>query len=330
MYFGDVVMEYPNDLKKTPLCQWHESHGGRMVPFAGFALPVQYDAGIIAEHNGVRNKVGLFDVSHMGELLVAGKDALQNIQRLFTNNFVNMKTGRVRYTLLCNEAGGILHDLVIYKMDEDRYLLVVNAANREKDAAWIKSHLLDDVLFEDISESLGQIALQGPLSEAVLKSISNTTPEKYYSFIEKGEAGNIPCIISRTGYTGEDGFELYCKSEDTLSLWEKLLAATPSPEIISCGLGARDTLRMEAGMPLYGHEMDETITPFEAGLSFAVKMEKPDFIGKAALEGRTNPSRIRTGIEITGRGIVRESSPVFYQGKQIGITTSGSFCPYLG
>jgi aminomethyltransferase len=266
----------------------------------------------------------------MGELLVAGKDALQNIQRLFTNNFVNMKTGRVRYTLLCNEAGGILDDLVIYKMGEDRYMLVVNAANREKDATWIKSHLLGDVHFEDISESLGQIALQGPLSEAVLKSISNTTPEKYYSFIKKGEAGGIPCIISRTGYTGEDGFELYCKNEDTLPLWEKLLAAAPSPEIIPCGLGARDTLRMEAGMPLYGHEMDETVTPFEAGLSFAVKMEKPDFIGKAALERKANPSRIRTGIEITGRGIVRESSPVFYQGKQIGITTSGSFCPYLG
>jgi aminomethyltransferase len=163
----------------------------------------------------------------------------------------------------------------------------------------------------------------------VLKSISQTIPEKYYSFIEKGEAGGVPCIISRTGYTGEDGFELYCKSEDTLPLWEKLLAA-PSSGTIPCGLGSRDTLRLEAGMPLYGHEMNETVTPFEAGLSFAVKMEKPDFIGKAALEGKTNPSRIRTGIEITGRGIVREPSPVFYQGKQTGIITSGSFCPYLG
>ncbi|MDR0313244.1 MAG: glycine cleavage system aminomethyltransferase GcvT [Treponema sp.] len=339
-------MEAQNILKKTPLYQWHESHGGRMVPFAGYSLPVQYEKGIIAEHNAVRNMAGIFDVSHMGEFVISGKDALQNIQNLLTNDFTNMKTGRVRYTMLCNDKGGILDDLVVYKMDEFLYILVVNAANREKDAAWIRSRLFGAVSFYDISDSLGQIALQGPLSEAILRSVSNTIPLKYYSFIERGKIGEISCMVSRTGYTGEDGFEFYCKNEDTLLLWEILLEAGKNAvssneagtkvalsqgeaELIPCGLGARDTLRLEAGMPLYGHEMDETITPFEAGLSFAVKMEKMDFIGKAALEGKINPSRIRIGIEITGRGIVREASPVFYQGRQIGITTSGSFCPYL-
>jgi aminomethyltransferase len=329
-------MEALNNLRKTPLYQWHESHGGRMVPFAGYSLPVQYEKGIIAEHNAVRNRAGLFDVSHMGELVISGKDALQNIQYLVTNDFSKMKTGRVRYTLLCNEKGGILDDLVVYKMDENLYMLVVNASNREKDAAWIRSRLSGAVSFDDISENLSQIALQGPLSEAILSSVSNAIPLKYYSFIERGKFGDISCMVSRTGYTGEDGFELYCKNEDAPLLWEKLLAAGKNvalsqgeAELIPCGLGARDTLRLEAGMPLYGHEMDETSTPFEAGLSFAVKMEKPDFIGKAALEGKTSPSRIRVGIEITGRGIVREAAPVFYQGRQIGITTSGSFCPYL-
>ena len=316
--------------KKTPLYQWHESHGGRMVCFAGYSLPVQYETGVITEHNAVRKGAGLFDVSHMGEFLVTGKDALKNLRTIFTNDFTDMKTGRVRYTLLCNEAGGILDDIVVCKMDEERYMLVVNAANREKDFSWIRSHVSGACACEDISDSLAQIAIQGPASEDILKSLSTTIPEKYYTFVEKGQSGMVPCIVSRTGYTGEDGFELYCHNDDAQALWEKLLAAGKDSGLIPCGLGARDTLRLEAGMPLYGHEMDETVTPFEAGLSFAVKMEKSDFIGKAGLTGKEKPSRIRTGLEITGRGIVREKSPVFCQGGQIGETTSGTFCPYLG
>ena len=316
--------------KKTALYQWHESHGGRMVPFAGYSLPVQYETGVIAEHNAVRKHAGLFDVSHMGEFLVSGKDALKNLQHLFTNDFANMKTGRVRYTLLCNEAGGILDDLVVCRMGEDRYMMVVNASNREKDSSWIKAHLFGEVSFEDISDSLAQIALQGPASESILKSLSSSIPEKYYTLIEKGEVGGIPSIVSRTGYTGEEGFELYCGINDAPILWEKLLDSGRDGGLIPCGLGARDTLRLEASMPLYGHEMDETITPFEAGLGFAVKMEKDDFIGKAGLEGKEQPSRLRIGLEIIGRGIVREDSPVFSQGRQIGKTTSGTFCPYLG
>ena len=319
--------------KKTPLYQWHETHGGRMVPFAGFLLPVQYETGVIAEHCAVREAAGLFDVSHMGEFEIRGGGALDAIQMLFTNDFTNMARGRVRYTLMCSDGGGIIDDLVVCKMEEGRYFLVVNAANREKDAAWIKSRLfkapLFDVVFEDRSDSFAQIALQGPASPAILGSVSHTIPEKYYTLIEDGKAAGINCIISRTGYTGETGFELYCEPGAAEALWENLLEAGKSSGLIPCGLGARDTLRLEASMPLYGHEMDETVTPFEAGLSFAVKMDKAAFIGKEALAGRENPGRIRTGIQVTGRGIVREHCPVFYQGENIGMTTSGTFCPWL-
>ncbi|MCL2833063.1 MAG: glycine cleavage system aminomethyltransferase GcvT [Treponema sp.] len=315
--------------KRTPLFEWHSSNGGRMVSFAGYSLPVQYETGVIAEHNAVRKNAGLFDVSHMAEFTLTGKDALRNLGLIFTNDFTNMVTGRVRYTLLCNETGGIIDDLVVCKMDEGRYMLVVNAANREKDAAWIGKKISGDCCFEDVSDDWAQIALQGPQSQKILASVSNTIPSKYYTLIENGSAAGIPCIISQTGYTGEDGFELYCKNNDAVLLWEKLLDAGKNAGLLPCGLGCRDTLRLEAGMPLWGHEMDETITPFEAGLSFGVKMNKPDFIGKTALEKKFRPSRLRTGIEITGRGIAREKSAVYSGGVQIGITTSGTFCPYL-
>jgi aminomethyltransferase len=315
--------------KKTPLYQWHESHGGRMVPFAGFLLPVQYEPGVIAEHNAVRERAGLFDVSHMGEFVVKGAGALGALQRIFTNDFSDMPIGRVRYTLMCKETGGIIDDLVVCKMAEDRYLLVVNAANREKDAAWIRSHLSElPVDFEDISDSLAQIALQGPASLAILSSLSNTIPEKYYTLIEKGSVAGIPCIVSRTGYTGEPGYELYCAPADASALWEKLLEAGIFSGLIACGLGARDTLRLEAAMPLYGHEMDETVNPFEAGLGFAVKMAKGDFIGKAAL-ANAKPARVRVGLRVTGRGIIREHAEIFQGGAPVGRSTSGTFCPYL-
>jgi len=206
---------------------------------------------------------------------------------------------------------------------------VANAANRDKDVTWIKNHLSKDAVFEDLSDSYGQIALQGPASVSILNSVSETVPQKYYSFIENGKAAGIDCIVSQTGYTGETGFELYCKSDDTERLWNALLEAGKSSGLIPCGLGARDTLRLEASMPLYGHEMDDTITPFEAALSFAVKMSKSDFIGKAALAGKENPHRIRVGLKVTGKGIVREQCPVLCQGKNIGVTTSGTFLPHL-
>ena len=335
--------------KKTPLYHWHETHGGKMVPFGGYLLPVQFEAGVIAEHCAVRERAGLFDVSHMGEFVVSGGAALAALQRLFTNDFTNMTTGRVRYTLMCNDEGGILDDLVVCKMDEGRYFLVVNAGNRDKDAAWIRGRLGDaeaaglwrggEVDFEDVSDAYAQIALQGPAAPAILSALSDTVPEKYYTLIERGLAAGIGCIVSRTGYTGETGFELYCASADAVALWEALLDAGKGAGLIPCGLGARDTLRLEAAMPLYGHELNESVNPFEAALSFAVKMEKPGFIGKEALAayagnvgvagGGHLGGRLRTGLKVTGRGIIREQCPVIHNGKVIGMTTSGTFCPYL-
>jgi aminomethyltransferase len=317
--------------KKTPLYNWHESNGGKIVPFGGYLLPVQFETGVIAEHCAVRQKAGLFDVSHMGEFVISGTGAFNAVQKLLTNDFTGMTVSRVRYTTMCNENGGILDDLVVYKMDEERYMLVVNASNREKDAAWIRKNI-SGAAFEDLSDSIGQIALQGPASASILASLSETIPQKYYTFIEKGKAAGFDCIVSRTGYTGETGFELYCKSEDTEGLWKALLEAGREHGLIPCGLGARDTLRLEAAMPLYGHEMDENVNPFEAGLSFAVKMDKPDFIGKTALEPfslKDNLKRIRTGLRVTGKGIIREQCPIYFQDSSIGITTSGTFGPYL-
>jgi aminomethyltransferase len=316
--------------KKTPLYQWHAAHGGKIVPFAGYLLPVQYETGVIAEHKAARERAGLFDVSHMGEFVIRGADALPNLQRILSNDFTGMSICRVRYTLMCNERGGVVDDLVVCKMDEERYLLVVNAANREKDAAWIRGHLDGEaVSFEDSSDSLAQIALQGPASPDILAKVSKTIPEKYYTLIENGKAAGIDCVISRTGYTGETGFELYCPPEKAESLWDSLLEAGKDAGLVPCGLGARDTLRLEAAMPLYGHEMDEDVSPFEAALGFAVRMDKPDFIGKRALLGKENPRRIRTGLRITGRGIAREHSDVFLGDRLIGKTTSGTFCPWL-
>jgi aminomethyltransferase len=277
----------------------------------------------------------------MGEFVIKGPGALDALQRLLTNDFTDMPTGRVRYTLMCNESGGVIDDLVVCKMAEDRYFLVVNAANREKDAAWIRGRLASPAAdaklpadFEDISDTLAQIALQGPASLEILSSLSDTIPQKYYTLIEKGSVAGIPCIVSRTGYTGEPGYELYCAPATAPVLWEKLLVAGNDAGLIPCGLGARDTLRLEAAMPLYGHEMDDTVNPFEAGLGFAVKMEKPDFTGKAALAaalaaGNGKTARVRVGLRVTGRGIIREHAEVFCGGKLAGRTTSGTFCPWL-
>jgi aminomethyltransferase len=300
-----------------------------MVPFAGYLLPVQYGGGVIAEHNAVRERAGLFDVSHMGEFVIRGPGSLGALQRLFTNDFTGMATGRVRYTLMCNESGGVIDDLVVCKMAEDRYFLVVNAANREKDAAWIGARLGGDAEFEDVSDSFAQIALQGPASLGILSSLSDTIPRRYYTLIEKGAVAGIPCIVSRTGYTGELGYELYCAPADAPALWERLLEAGREAGLGACGLGARDTLRLEAAMPLYGHEMDEGVNPFEAGLGFAVKTAKDDFIGKAALAGKEQPSRIRAGLRVTGRGIIREQADLYCRGKPAGKSSSGTFCPYL-
>ncbi|MFA5561522.1 MAG: glycine cleavage system aminomethyltransferase GcvT [Eubacteriales bacterium] len=317
---------------KTALYDWHVAGGGKMVPFAGYLLPVQYETGIIAEHMAVRTKAGLFDVSHMGEVLYEGKDALVNLNRLLTNDFSNMVCGQVRYSLMCNEQGGVVDDLIVYKYSDVKYMVVVNAANRAKDVRWMQAHAFGEVDIRDISDDMSQIALQGPLSTEILKKITDeqSIPKKYYYFNGDAKIRDVNCIISYTGYTGEVGYEIYMPSQDAPAIWELLLEAGKDLGLLPCGLGARDTLRLEASMPLYGHELDEDITPFEAGLHFAVKMEKDDFLGKSALERLGPPKRKRVGLTITGRGIVREHTALYVGTQPVGITTSGTYLPYLG
>lgn len=317
---------------KTPLYDAHVKAGGKMVPFGGYILPVQYPAGVIKEHMAVRTKAGLFDVSHMGEILCEGKDALANLQMILTNNFDNMTDGQARYSPMCNENGGTVDDLIVYKMAENRYFIVVNAANKDKDYQWMLKHQFGEATFTDVSDQYAQLALQGPRAMEILRKIAKEEdiPKKYYHAVFDAEVSGIPCIISKTGYTGEDGVELYLDAGLAEKLWDILLESGKEEGLIPCGLGARDTLRMEAAMPLYGHEMDDEVTPLETGLGFAVKMAKEDFVGKDALIAKGEPKRKRIGLKVTGRGIIREHQDVYVDGKVIGHTTSGTHCPYLG
>ena len=322
--------------KKTPLYDCHVALGGKIVPFAGYLLPVQYGTGVITEHMTVRTKAGLFDVSHMAEIVLEGPDALANANMLTTVIVDEMVDGQVKYSPMCNENGGIVDDLMIYRLKADKYLFVVNAANHEKDYEWMKAHITGNVTLTDISESVAQIALQGPNSDAILTKICDEQyiPTKYYTFVEEGVLRladrEITAIVSKTGYTGEDGYELYCKAEDAVDLWNTLLEVGKDEGLIPCGLGARDTLRLEAAMPLYGHEMNDELTPKECGLGFFVKMDKPDFIGKQAILDKGTPTIKRVGLKVTGRGIAREHCPVLVDGNVVGEVTSGTHCPYIG
>ena len=316
--------------KKTPLYDTHVSYKGKIVPFAGYLLPVQYQ-GVIQEHTAVRQAAGLFDVSHMGEITCIGKDALANLNHLLTNDYTIMYDGQARYSPMCNENGGVVDDLIVYKVRDDHYFIVVNAANKDKDFAWMKEHAFGDAVFTDISDEVAQIALQGPKSEEILKKLvsEEDIPEKYYSCKFHRTIGGMDCIISRTGYTGENGFEFYLAAAEAPKLWELLMETGKEEGLVPCGLGARDTLRLEAAMPLYGHEMDDEITPLETGLGIFVKMQKEEFIGKKALEEK-EITRKRVGLKVTGRGIIREHMDLYDGEEKIGISTSGTHCPHLG
>jgi len=316
---------------KTALYDIHVKYGGKIVPFAGYMLPVQY-SGVIAEHMAVRTKAGLFDVSHMGEFICKGEAALDNLQMLLTNDFTDMVDGQARYSPMCNEQGGMVDDLIVYKIKDDAYFIVVNASNKDKDYSWMTSHQFGKVIFEDISSITSQIALQGPKAYEILRKLTKEEyiPQKYYHCVFDAIVDGMKCIVSQTGYTGEDGFEIYLGNEDAPKMWETLMEAGKEFGIIPCGLGARDTLRLEAAMPLYGHEMDDTIDPLETGLGFGVKMQKKDFIGKKAIEAKGKFTRKRIGLKVIGRGIIREHEEVYADGKFIGHTTSGTHCPYLG
>lgn len=313
--------------RKTPLYSQHEHLEGKIVPFAGYLLPVQYSGGVIAEHKAVRERAGIFDVSHMGEAILEGPDAVANLEHLLTNRFGDMALGGARYAVMLYEDGGTVDDLIVYRRGEEKFLLVLNASNKDKDVAWIAEHLTGNVRFADISDQVAQIALQGPDSKAVLTTLvpEAQLPGKYYTFTENVTVAGVSCMVSRTGYTGEFGYELYMAPEGAEAVWCALLEAGAQP----CGLGARDTLRLEAAMPLYGHELSAEIDPITAGLDFVVKLDKEDFIGKAALVEKGTPGKVRVGLKVTGRGIVREHEAVFIGDTRVGETTSGTHCPTL-
>ncbi len=311
--------------KKTPLFNKHIELKGRMVEFAGYELPVQYE-GIIAEHNAVRSRVGLFDVSHMTEFMLTGEGSLNFLNYVMTNSFDNLMPGKVRYSPMCYSSGGTVDDLLIYCIEKNKYIIVGNACNHDKDFSYLMEHKLPNVELVDCTDKIAQLALQGPMANSVLQDLTDQElPTVYYSFKDKFMVGDIECLVSKTGYTGEDGFELYCKAEDAEKLFGKLCL---HPEVIPCGLGCRDTLRFEAGMPLYGHELTEDINPIESGLSFAVKTQKNDFIGKEALLKQS--ARFRIGLKLIDRGIARGDEKVLLNGKEVGFVTSGTHCPTLG
>lgn len=318
-------------LKHTPIHDRHIEAGAKMVDYAGFAMPVQYPAGIKKEHMAVRESCGLFDVSHMGEFMVEGPGALATLNKLLTNDFSNMEVGRCRYSPMCNEEGGIVDDLLVYKTGEESYMLIVNAANRDKDMAWMEAALEKETTLVDDSDNWGLLAIQGPKATEILSKVADADalPEKFYTFQDGVEVAGVPCLVSQTGYTGEAGYEIYCPPDKMEIIFDALLEAG-GEDMLLCGLGARDSLRLEAGLPLYGQEMTEEITPFEAGLGFFVKMDKEDFIGKDALAKVQEPGRKRVGLKMLGRGIARTDYDVVKDGDVVGRVTSGTQLPYLG
>lgn len=319
--------------KKTPLYDSHVASGAKIVEFGGWLMPVQY-SGIIEEHRAVRTKAGLFDVSHMGEFVVRGADAAKFINRVVTNDVRQIAVEQILYTPMCYADGGVVDDLLIYRLGENEYWLVVNAGNIEKDFAWLRQHQADfNVELADISDQTAEVALQGPAAEAILSRLTAAKLSEigYYRLKQDVDVAGIRCLISRTGYTGEDGFELYCQADSVAALWQAILEAGKESGLIPAGLGARDTLRFEAGLPLYGHELSPEITPLEAGLKPFVKLDKADFIGLAALSAQyqTGVQRKVVGLEMTGRGIARAGHVCMADGKAIGQVTSGTFAPTL-
>lgn len=322
-------------MKKTPLNSLHHELGARMVDFGGWEMPVQY-SGVIEEHLAVRNAAGLFDVSHMGEIEIRGSGALDYIQELITNDASRLVDGQVQYSAICYEDGGVVDDVTLYRFSDEYYMFCVNAANTEKDFAWMKKIRdkgdFNDVELENISEGIGQIALQGPRAESILARMTgiDLAAIKYYHFTE-GKIDDSECIVSRTGYTGEDGFEIYCAADRSVPLWNGLLEAGKPDGLAPVGLGARDTLRLEKKMALYGHELSEEITPLEAGLGWVTKFDKPSFVGREALltmKENGIPRRL-VCIRMSEPGVPRTDYPVYVGDEEVGIVTSGTMSPSL-
>ena len=315
-------------LKRTPLYEQHRALGARLVEFGGWEMPVQY-SGILSEHQAVRTRAGLFDVSHMGEFKVEGEDSLAFLQYLVPNDVSRLAIQQALYTQLCLPDGNVIDDLLIYHLAENHYMLVVNAANIDKDFAWVQEQAqrFQHVSITNQSDTTALIALQGPLALTILQPLTRIALEeiKYYHFAP-GEVVGIHCLISRTGYTGEDGFELYCASADVARLWDEILVAGKPQGLLPAGLGARDTLRLEAGLCLYGHELDEQTNPLEARLGWTVKFKKGSFIGSDVLKQvkEQGPKRLLVGIQLLERGVPRGGYSLYTGDQQIGQLTSGA------
>jgi aminomethyltransferase len=323
-------------LKKTALNDVHRAMGGRMVEFGGWDMPVQYSAGTMTEHLRTRTHAGLFDVSHMGEIIVRGSDAIPFINGLVSNDATKLVDGQAQYSALTTPAGTVIDDLLVYRFGEDDLLLVVNAGTTDKDWDWIKSHHgAENVELRNVSADYCQIALQGPDAISILQQLTDVplAEIKYYHFRE-GEVDGVKSIVSRTGYTGEDGFEVYAAPDKAEQLWNKMLDAGnygSDEGVLPCGLAARNTLRLEAGMCLYGHEINEETTLLEANLGWITKLNKGEFIGRAALakQKETGLKRKLIGFEVTDRGIARDDQDLFINGEHAGKVTSGSPAPFL-
>ncbi|HXG64144.1 MAG TPA: glycine cleavage system aminomethyltransferase GcvT [Blastocatellia bacterium] len=319
-------------LKRTPLYDAHVSIGGRMVEFAGWEMPVQY-AGPIPEHMAVREAAGLFDVSHMGEIEIIGPGALALVQRLTTNDAAKLADNQAQYSTLTNEEGGILDDLLVYRINQEYFLLVVNASNTDKAFAWIKQHADPSTAeVNNVSSGYALLALQGPRAERILQDITDHMLDRIpYYWSQRVHVDGVECRVSRTGYTGEDGFEIFCDPNDARHLWNRLLVTGHDRGLVPCGLAARNTLRLEAAYRLWGNDMDETTTPLEAGLGWIVKLGKGDFIGREVIERQKKEGLRRklVGFEVLDRVPVRDGYPVVINGNEVGAVSSGSPAPYL-
>lgn len=312
------------DLLYSPLNAIHLKEKATMVPFAGWSMPIQYPQGVRHEHNAVRQTSGLFDVSHMGLVVIYGDDAEHTIQNLITNDISTLIDGSSLYTVFCNESGGIIDDCIVYRENNKRYLIILNAANHHKDTEWIKNHLLMDTAFLDLSKDTALIALQGPEAVSLISDLSKDNLQELQRFhFKKALINDLSCTIARTGYTGEDGFEIICNNETSIALWQLLQTNGATP----CGLAARDTLRLEAKLCLYGNDIDETTTPYEACLGWLVKPNASDFIGKESLiaQKKQGISKKLVGFVMNDRGIPRQGYPILScENKPIGKVTSGN------
>jgi aminomethyltransferase len=316
-------------LKRTALHDCHLESGAKMVGFAGWDMPVHYSS-LLTEHRAVRRAAGLFDVSHMGEIRVTGPHAETFLQGLTPNDVSRLTPGAAHYSALLSDAGTFIDDLLVYRLSDGDFMLVVNAANREADMAWVSSHAPGGIAVDDVSDSTALLSLQGPRAAAILDPLTpcDLPAIRYYRFVD-GEVSGAPALISRTGYTGEDGFEIYLEPDSAPGVWRDILDSGSREGLLPAGLGARDTLRLEAGLALYGHEIDRSTTPFEVGLGWVVKMKKGDFVGRNALAAHLaeGPKRKLVGFEVCDRGIARAEHPVLCGGRTVGRVTSGTWSP---